>query len=328
MVTMSPPNAHWLLVLFVACMGLAAADPCDKSFGPFIEGTAVSKTGQVLAVNHGAIDQRNTIGFASGECGQLAVVNGLQGSQLNGLRVLSDGSILATDLGNNRVVLLPKGKPARTYCKGAMIQPNDLAISAIKGRVYLSGQKWADNNVKGDGDIWLCQKGAATRLAWDLGRTNGIELSLDESSLFISEAFNKGGRPVSNKIWRYALKADGTLGTRELFFDFAKDGTAHVDVDGMRLDTAGNLYVTRNEGKEVAVLSPAGTILRKIPLPFSAPTNLEFGGPDGKTLVVVGRCGVDTSYGSGLGCIAKFQVPNPGRYWSQLQKGGYQADLF
>ena len=319
----------WLPGLFIlACLGFAQSDPCDWKFGPFIEGAAVTKSGQFIAVNHGAKDQRNTIGFVSGDCGPMTAVDDMDKSQLNGVRVLSDGSVLATDFGNNRVVLIPQGKPARTYCKGAMIQPNDLTISASKGRVYVSGQKWVDNNVKGDGDIWMCQKGIATRLAGDLGRTNGIELSLDENHLFVSEAFNKGSRPVSNKIWKYSLKADGTLGTRQLFFDFANDGTAFVDIDGMRLDTAGNMYVTRNEGREVAVLSPTGTILRKIPLPFSAPTNLEFGGPDGKTLVVVGRCGIDKPYGAGMGCIAKFPVSNPGRYWSLLQKGSYKAELF
>lgn len=150
----------------------------------------------------------------------------------------------------------------------------------------------------GDGDVWLCRgKGQpAVRLA-QLGRTNGIEVSADGAWLFVSESFNKGGNPVSNVIWRFPIAADGAIdpAKKELVIDFgAADGSGTTDVDGMRLDTAGRLYVTRHNGASVVVVDPLGTnkVLERIPLPFSAPTNLEFGGPDGKTLFVVGRCGI------------------------------------
>jgi hypothetical protein len=55
----------------------------------------------------------------------------------------------------------------------------------------------------------------------------------------VSEAFNKGGVPVANKVLRFAVKPDGTLGDKVVFKDFAADGTAYSDVDGMRTDTAG-----------------------------------------------------------------------------------------
>jgi len=159
-----------------------------------------------------------------------------------------------------------------------------------------------------------------------LGRTNGIEVSADGSFLFVSEAYNKGGSPSSNVIWRYPIASDGTLKSSEraLVIDFAKaDGTGGVDVDGMRLDAAGRLYVTRNNGGAVAVVDAMGTnkIVQRIPLPFSSPTNLEFGGPAGRTLFVVGRCGYGTPYGSGDGCVEAIEVGSPGLYWSNLQKG-------
>ena len=56
--------------------------------------------------------------------------------------------------------------------------------------------------------------------------------------------------------------------------DFGKaDGSAKVDVDGMRLDArAGSprLYVTRHTGGEVVVVEPTATnkILRRIKMPF------------------------------------------------------------
>lgn len=137
----------------------------------------------------------------------------------------------------------------------------------------------------------------------------------------MSEAFNKGGSPASNKIWRYTLKPDGSLGAKTLFFDFATDSSSNVDIDGMRDDTAGNLYVTRNNGQQVVKISPDGKILDRYQLNFSSPTNLELSGKDGKTLYVVGRCGLGTPYGSGSGCIQSFQVTTPGRAFTMLQRG-------
>lgn len=125
---------------------------------------------------------------------------------------------------------------------------------------------------------------------------------------------------------RYPIKADGTLDAagRGLAYDFgAAEGKGNIDIDGMRLDTAGALHVTRHNGGEVVVIDPMATnkALRRIPLPFSSPANLEFGGPDGKTLFVVGRCGVGTPWGTGNGCVEALRVGAPGLYWQGLQQG-------
>jgi hypothetical protein len=55
------------ILLFM--VGIDAAG-CDGKFGPFIEGAAVNKQGEVFAVN--ARNQRNTIGRISGDCGLFA----------------------------------------------------------------------------------------------------------------------------------------------------------------------------------------------------------------------------------------------------------------
>lgn len=124
---------------------------------------------------------------------------------------------------------------------------------------------------------------------------------------------------------RYPIKGDGTLDAagRGLTFDFSREGKGNIDVDGMRLDTQGHLYVTRNNGGEVVVMDPMVTnkVIRRIPLPFSSPSNLEFGGPQGRTLFVVGRCGVGTPWGTGSGCVEAVQVAAAGQYWSGLQQG-------
>src|SRR5207248_51006 len=56
--------------------------------------------------------------------------------------------------------------------------------------------------------------------------------------------------------------------------------------DGMRCDVDGNLYVTRHGKGTVVVLSPAGKVLREVGVLGSSPSNLCFGGPDGRTVYV------------------------------------------
>jgi sugar lactone lactonase YvrE len=51
----------------------------------------------------------------------------------------------------------------------------------------------------------------------------------------------------------------------------------------------GNLYVVRNGGWSVVVFSPAGAVMFRIATTFRYPTNLEFGGANGRTLYIVGR---------------------------------------
>jgi len=226
------------------------------------------------------------------------------------------------------VVHIKDGKTTTFCADSRMVMPNDLAVSPKTGYVYISGQAFNRETAVGDGDVWLCRKAgeAPVRLAL-LGRTNGIEVSADGAYLFVSEAFNKNNNPASNVIWRYPISAaDGALraAERALVVDFGRaDGTAKNDVDGMRLDSAGRLYVTRVGAGEVVVVEPLATnkIVSRIKLPFSDPTNLEFGGPDGRKLFVVGRCGVKTPWGSGDGCIEAVDVAAPGLYFSNLQKG-------
>ena len=56
--------------------------------------------------------------------------------------------------------------------------------------------------------------------------------------------------------------------------------------DGMRCDVDGNLYVTRHGKGTVAKLSPSGKVLREIDVLGKKPSNICFGGPDGRTAYV------------------------------------------
>ena len=53
------------------------------------------------------------------------------------------------------------------------------------------------------------------------------------------------------------------------------------DLDGLRTDLEGKIFVTRPGNGTVAVLAPDGTLVLEIPLRGKQPSNLTFGGPDG-----------------------------------------------
>jgi signal peptidase len=84
-----------------------------------------------------------------------------------------------------------------------------------------------------------------------------------------------------------------------------------LDIDGIRADITGTLYVARLLKGTIAVVSPDGTLLREIPTTAKEPTNLAFGGHDGKTVFVTQRKG---------GFIESFRVQQPGREFCSQAK--------
>ena len=73
---------------------------------------------------------------------------------------------------------------------------------------------------------------------------------------------------------------------------------------GLRTDTSGDLHVARILKGTIAVLTPAGKLTREIELKAKEPTNLAFGGIDGKTVFVTQRQG---------GLVESFPADRPGR---------------
>jgi gluconolactonase len=85
-----------------------------------------------------------------------------------------------------------------------------------------------------------------------------------------------------NRILRYQVGPDGAIGEREEFAALpGGDGP-----DGMAFDEAGNLYVAHYGGGKVAIFAPTGEMIDQIPVPGAFVTNVAFGGPDRRTLVI------------------------------------------
>ena len=259
-----------------------------------IEGPACDAAGNLYAVN---FERQGTVGRVTPE-GQASVFLELpEGSVGNGIRFDSQGQMLIADYVTHTVWRYdPRTQSLEPFAQQPdMNQPNDLAIGA-NDLVYCSDPNWANDT----GKLWRVNlDGSSQLLEAGMGTTNGIEVSSDEATLYVNES-------VQRTIWAYDLSRSGEVGNKRLLVRFEDHG-----LDGMRSDVAGNLYVTRFGKGMIAKVSPDGKILAEIQVSGSRPSNVCFGGPDGRTLYVtiVDHGGVDS-----------FRTEHPGREWALHQK--------
>ncbi|RZL02720.1 MAG: SMP-30/gluconolactonase/LRE family protein [Rubrivivax sp.] len=210
----------------------------------------------------------------------------------NGLGFTPNGDLYAVQVQRTRVGIIHPSTRAKTLTEGfegkPFGRPNDLVVDK-KGNVYFT-----DSGVNGalppgapepakPAVYRISAAGEVKRLASDVERPNGIQLSPDDKVLYVA---NTGGEHVL----AYDIAADGSVGPKRLFAKLEvieKTSTGiSSGADGLAVDDAGRVYVASNKGIEV--FSAKGEALGSITLP-KKPQNLAFAGPDKKTLYVVGR---------------------------------------
>jgi gluconolactonase len=129
---------------------------------------------------------------------------------------------------------------------------------------------------------------APIRVTSDIARPNGLQLSRDETLLYVNDT---GG------IHSYAfdILPDGRLTSRRVFATYVgRDKTVATDAepisnaDGLVIDDEGRLYAVTEAGIEV--VSSTGQHLGVIPVWCITRRcqDLTFGGPDKRTLYVAG----------------------------------------
>lgn len=284
-----------LLCAFSSCSYAQTADyVADHVFTQGVEGPAVDAQGNLYAVNFA---EEGTIGIVDKKDNAQLFVKLPAGSTGNGIRFDRAGFMYVADYsGHNVLKIDPKTKAISVYAHSdKMNQPNDIAI-AKSGVIYASDPKWADNT----GNLWkVANDGTVTLLEANMGTTNGVEVSADEKHLYVNES-------VQRNVWKYDIDAKtGAISNKRLLIQFPDQG-----LDGMRCDVEGNLYIARYAAGEVTVVSPHGTVLERIKLKGQKPTNVAFGGADGKTVYVTLQ---------ERGAIETFRTERAGREWLLLQ---------
>jgi gluconolactonase len=140
---------------------------------------------------------------------------------------------------------------------------NDLIVDK-KGGIYFNGAAL----------FYLDPAGKVSIIGENI-RTNGITLSPDEKTLYVTN----GGEIVA-----FDVTADGTVRNQRVFGKL-EAGIVGGAGDGMTIDAAGRIYVTTGPG--VQVLSPDGKYLGVIPTPRPV-ISVAFSGRGKKFLYAVG----------------------------------------
>ena len=259
-----------------------------------IEGPAVDASGNLYVVN---FRHSGNIGRVAAGAAQSELFTQLPaGSIGNGIRFDREGRMFIADFKKHTIWVIAAGEttPRVYFHSDRFNQPNDLAIAA-DGTLYASDPHFAS---PAGGQIWRITRGAdgkghgeimsSTRR---LGVTNGLDLSPDGTTLYVSES-------NSRQVWAYRLDGNQLLDPRLV------KGFPDFEVDGLHTDVDGRIYLARLSAGKIAIIAANGSLEREVPLLGKQPTNLTFGGPDGRTVFVTQKEGR---------FIEAFRVDRPGR---------------
>ena len=169
----------------------------------------------------------------------------------------------AFDGGINDVIVTANGAAYAT-----VFGPPEDVPTAVAGKIlYLppGGQKWVE-------------------VARDLNYANGLGISPDQKTLYVSET-------VGNCILKFSVNADGSLKGRSNFallnlLTPNKANSWWLGPDSMKIDRQGNVYVAQWFGGQILKISPAGKLLHSFAIAAGqGTTNVAFG-PGEKDLYV------------------------------------------
>ncbi|WP_301751421.1 SMP-30/gluconolactonase/LRE family protein [uncultured Erythrobacter sp.] len=136
------------------------------------------------------------------------------------------------------------------------------------GRIF-AGMKAEDGEASGalfrlDPDLSVVEVDSGYAIA------NGPAISPDGAWMYHTDS-------ALNRIFRFEIAQDGSLGPRHLYLEFPPEWGSP---DGMTIDADGGLWVAHWGGGRVSRFWPDGTLDRAVALPASQITSCTFAGPD------------------------------------------------
>jgi len=226
----------------------------------------------------------------------------------NGLTRDMQGRLIACEGDTRRVVRIDSDGSVTVIANGfqgkRIGRPNDVVVKS-DGSIYFT-----DPAGGATGDPWEVPGPGVYRVSADLGTMmllsdnfltpNGLAFSPDESVLYVDDTRRR-------HIRAFDLLPNGALAkqTDRVFVDLV--GPEPGVPDGMKVDTAGNVYCGGPGG--IHIMDPKGKKLGRIMHGGPATTNIAFGGADWKTLYFTSR----NFLGAVNIKIAGIPVPAPAR---------------
>ncbi|MGQ9610506.1 MAG: SMP-30/gluconolactonase/LRE family protein [bacterium] len=204
----------------------------------------------------------------------------------NGLTIDKQGRLIACEHANRRVSRTEKdGKVitiADKYEGKKLNSPNDVVVKS-DGSIYFTDPPYGltaefgnlgEQELPFQGVYRLSPDGKLILLVDDFDKPNGLAFSPDESLLYIDDTDRAHVRV-------FDVNADGTISNGRIFAELKGDEPGAVD--GMKIDSEGNVYVTGPGG--ITIFDPSGEKLGRIDIPEVA-ANLAWGDDDWKTLYI------------------------------------------
>jgi gluconolactonase len=187
----------------------------------------------------------------------------MAGKELRRWEVDSNGQKL--DGGINDIVITANGGAYATL-SGPFVNPPVVVMGKI---LYLApgSQKWVE-------------------VADDLNYANGIGVSPDQKTLYVSET-------VGNCILKFSINGDGSLSHRSNFallnlLTPNRVNSWWIGPDSMKIDSKGNIYVAQLYGGKILKLSPDGKLLHVFEIAAgNGTTNVAFGEGERELYVTV-----------------------------------------
>ena len=221
------------------------------------------------------------------------VLNNLAGCSHNGLALTHEhtfllactdyrGAILELDLSGKLLRRWDADSLGRKFEGGVndiVVAPNGDAYATVFGRFEA-----APAEVVGRILYLAHGQGRWVQVADDLNYANGIGVTADQRTLYVSET-------VGNCILKFSVNADGTLSRRANFAVLSalvpnKHPSAWLGPDSMKVDSHGNVYVAQWAGGKVLKISAGGKLLHVFEIAAGdGTTNVAFG-PGEKDLYV------------------------------------------
>jgi len=207
----------------------------------------------------------------------------------NGLTLDKQGRLIACEHANRRVSRTEKDGTVATiadkYNGKKLNSPNDVVVKS-DGSIYFTDPPYGltaefgnlgEQELPFQGVYRLSADGKTlTLLVDDFDKPNGLAFSPDESLLYIDDTDRAHVRV-------FDVKPDGTIASGRIFVELK--GTEPGNVDGMKIDSEGNAYVTGPGG--ISIFDPSGKKLGRIDVPEVA-ANIAWGDKDWKTLFITG----------------------------------------
>src|SRR6185436_18003494 len=220
--------------------------------------------------------------------GQTATVAMEKTNEANGMTRDLQGRLVSAEHLTRRVTRYEPDGSLTVIAKGfqgkRLLRPNDVIVKS-DGSIYFTDP--GGNAAPEEWDVTLsgvyrvsADLGSMSLIIDDMVGPNGLAFSPDESILYVADSRRRHVRA-------YDMQPNGTIAkaTSRVFVDL--NGTEPGVPDGIKVDTAGNMYSGGSGG--LYIIDSKGKKLGRIVHGQQATTNVAFGGDDWKTLFFTTR---------------------------------------